>query len=77
MNDIDVIKDELYIARNNIQNLQDRLIKTQNELQKLCSHDEFIAERDGDYHKPGYYYTCKICNYFTTFKPKDKNITYA
>ena len=38
-------------------------------LQQTCDHKEFIAEDNGDYHKPGYYYTCTCCNYFTTQRP--------
>ncbi len=37
-------------------------------LQKICDH-EFVAEDDGDYHSPSYYYTCVVCDYFTRFKP--------
>ena len=77
LNEVVNIKDELFIAQNNMKNLQERLVKTQNELQKLCPHDEFIAEDNGDYHKPGYYYTCKFCKHFTNFRPIDKKIIYA
>jgi hypothetical protein len=41
-------------------------------LQDICKH-EYIRESDGDYHKPGYYYTCKKCDYFTRFTPKEFN----
>lgn len=44
-------------------------------LQQVCSH-EFIEESDGDYHKPGYYYTCKHCAYFTRYNPESKYLNF-
>lgn len=43
----------------------------QDILQELCNergHD-YMAEDNGDYHRPGYYYTCKCCGFFTTYRP--------
>lgn len=36
-------------------------------LQQSCSH-EFIKEPNHDYHRPGYYYTCKHCDMLTLRK---------
>ena len=49
--------------------MQKELEKETKSLQNVCQH-EFIRESDGDYHKPGYYYTCKKCDYFTRYNPK-------
>lgn len=48
--------------------LQKEFEKETKVLQEICNH-EFIKESDGDYHKPGYYYTCKKCDYFTMYNP--------
>lgn len=57
-------------------NMSDKLKKKMEQevekLQKECSHEEFYKEDDGDYHRPGYYYTCKLCGYFTKCKPNAK-----
>ena len=45
------------------------------KLQNICKH-EYVAEPNGDYHKPGYYYVCKKCEHFTMYKwvgDKQKN----
>lgn len=62
--------------KKNVAKLRMMYISTQKELEKetkslqnICQH-EFIKESDGDYHKPGYYYTCKRCDYFTRYNPK-------
>jgi hypothetical protein len=59
----------LYEARSRVAELEREVTKMEAELQSVCSHD-FIAEDDGDYHRPGYYYTCAHCNYFTRFRPE-------
>lgn len=66
------IKHELYLAKCQVRNLEEKLRKEQEELQKICEHD-FIAEENGDYHKFGYYYTCRRCDYFTHIRPKPKS----
>ena len=38
-------------------------------LQKSCSHERYRAERDGDCHSPGYYYTCTHCDRTFTRRP--------
>ena len=47
------------------------------QMQMTCRHEEFMAEDNGDYHKPGYYYTCAKCGYFTNIKPSNNQINYA
>ncbi len=43
----------------------------QDILQELCNErgHAYVAEDNGDYHRPGYYYTCKCCGFFTTYRP--------
>jgi hypothetical protein len=71
------IKEELQDAEKHVHNLKQTLKDLQHKLEQVCSHDEFIAEDNGDYHKPGYYYICKNCNLCLIRKPQDKKITYA
>jgi hypothetical protein len=49
--------------------MQQELEIEKKKLQNICQH-KFIKESDGDYHKPGYYYTCKKCDYFTMYNQK-------
>lgn len=45
-------------------------------LTKLCPHECYTAYDDGDYHRPGYYYVCKLCKKTVMFKPTGKQIDY-
>lgn len=45
--------------------IKNQLEKEQHALQKVCKHN-YIKESDEDYHRPSYYYICKICDHFTT-----------
>ena len=43
------------------------------KLVRMCEaspdgHD-YVAEDNGDYHKPGLYYTCAVCKHFTVIRP--------
>ena len=62
------LKTALNDAKSQVVFLEKALENTQREFQKSCTHD-FIAEDDGDYHSPGYYFTCERCNYFTRIRP--------
>ena len=53
------------------------LIKEKERLLQYCSKHEFLATSNGDYHKPGYFFTCKHCQYWTNIKPKDYPIIYT
>ena len=53
--------------------MKQELDKETIKLQETCQH-EYMRESDGDYHKPGYYYTCKRCDYFTRYTPKEFNL---
>ena len=66
------LKEEYYMMCKVVDRLKTQMEKEINTLQKQCSHDEFYKEDDGDYHRPGYYYTCKVCGYFTRFRPNTK-----
>jgi hypothetical protein len=61
---IETLNKELDTLKKRTDDLRYELIKEQNYLKDICIHD-FIKESDGDYHKPGYYYVCKICKYLT------------
>jgi hypothetical protein len=63
---VDMIKKELLLLKMEYNNKKQELEKEIKVLQDICEH-EFIRESDGDYHKPGYYYTCKHCDYFTRY----------
>lgn len=69
IDNIVTLKNDLYIAKCHVRDLEEKLHKEQKVLQKVCTHD-FIKEDTGDYHNGGYYYTCKHCDYFTRIKPK-------
>lgn len=66
---VDMLKTEVMNAHRILQKLEDELKKEKNMLQSMCSHEDFWADDNGDYHKPGYYYTCKCCGYFTNYRP--------
>lgn len=75
MSTYDIQFDKVQELKKNVVKLRLMYISTKNELEKetkmlqdICQH-EFIRESDGDYHKPGYYYTCKKCDYFTMYNP--------
>lgn len=63
-----IIKRELLLLKIEYNNKKEELEQELKILQDICEH-EFIRESDGDYHKPGFYYTCKHCDYFTRYKP--------
>lgn len=63
-----LIKRELLLLKIEYNNKKEELEQEIKVLQEICKH-EFIRESDGDYHKPGFYYTCKHCDYFTRYKP--------
>lgn len=76
MSTYDIQFDKVQELKKNVVKLRMMYISTKHELEKetkmlqdICQH-EFIRESDGDYHKPGYYYTCKKCDYFTRYNPK-------
>lgn len=63
---VNIIKKELLLLKIEYNNKKQELEKETKILQDSCEH-EFIRESDGDYHKPGYFYTCKKCDYFTRY----------
>ena len=75
MSSFDIQFDKVQELKKNVAKLKMMYVSTQKELEKetkvlqdTCQH-EFIKEPDGDYHKPGYYYICKKCDYFTMYNP--------
>lgn len=67
---VKTLKKELLLLKIDYNNKKQELEEETKILQNICEH-EFIRESDGDYHKPGYYYTCKKCDYFTRYTPKE------
>lgn len=70
------LKKELYDLENKIKTVKDTYEKELKKLQKECTHEEYNGESDGDYHKPGYYYTCKVCKYWTNTRPSNGKINW-
>lgn len=62
MREVSALENALYEAKWKLERIKE-------DYQKTCDHD-FIKEDDGDYHRPGYYYTCKHCHYFSRFPKK-------
>jgi hypothetical protein len=75
---IQQLKNELNLAREKVMCIETELKEEIETFQRNCPHDEMLAERDGDYHKPGFYYTCTVCEYFTRYYPSNcKSLKYA
>lgn len=64
----DVLFEQLRDAEDKVHQLKQEWKAALEEWQRVCSH-EYQREDNGDYHKPGYYYTCKHCAHFRTSKP--------
>lgn len=69
-NRIKDLQKQLRAAETCVVTLKTMIKEETKQLQDMCEH-EFLAERDGDCHSPGWYYTCKHCAFFTTQKPKN------
>lgn len=70
--------DEVNKLTQQLQQQEQAMIETKQKLkvaierlQNACIHD-FYREDDGDYHRPTYYYVCRICQYVTTHPLKNK-----
>lgn len=64
------LENDIEALHNIIGNKKNELKKAIVKLENICDH-QFIAENNGDYHKPGYYYTCSICKYWTNRIPQN------
>jgi hypothetical protein len=66
--------------KNLIYVFEEKLAAEKKVLQEMCLNEtghQYDAESDGDYHKPGYYYTCTSCGYWTNIRPSDTSkVTY-
>jgi septal ring factor EnvC (AmiA/AmiB activator) len=52
--------------------LQRQLAEEREKLERArarCEH-QWVREDNGDYHRPGYYYVCRVCKEVTTQRPK-------
>lgn len=74
--DIQKLKDEIRSAEDHLVRLKKTLTTKMFEFQKVCTHDEFYAEDNGDCHKSGYYYVCTECQILFSSKPKNAIIIY-
>ena len=58
------LKAQLRLLHTQRHNLETQINTEIDKLQNMCTHD-YVQTDDGDYHRPSYYYVCKICNHFT------------
>lgn len=65
------LRNEIHVLRTRLHTLQSELLKTLKYYQEECGKQghEYVAENNGDYHNPGYYFTCKHCEHFTSRRP--------
>jgi hypothetical protein len=70
---VKMLSKELYEIRHREGELKLELQQETAVFQELCGietgHD-YVAEPDGDYHKPSYNYICHTCNHFTKMRPQ-------
>lgn len=76
LDEVDQLKNEIAEAEEALIRLRKTLTTKMNELQKICTHDEFIAEDNGDCHKSGYYYICTDCRMMFCRKPTNSVVIY-
>jgi hypothetical protein len=69
LQEVNALRQKYYDMQDEMYRLKNKLDKEEIKLQSRCEH-KFIAESDGDCHRPSYDYTCKICKYFTKFRPE-------
>ena len=69
INNIRIMKGELLTLKEKIWILEQKIKTEEKNLQIHCPHTQFRQEDNGDFHSPGYYYTCNVCGYFSRFKP--------
>lgn len=74
--EVEKLKEEIRSAEENLMKLRKILTTKVAQLQSICTHDEFTAEDNGDYHKSGYYYVCTECNILYCSKPSNSIIIY-
>lgn len=74
---VEELKEKIRNTETELQMLKTKLEKATKNLQDICTHDEFTAVDNGDYHKSGWYYTCNDCGYFTCRKPANSIIIYS
>jgi hypothetical protein len=56
------LKEKKKQLQDELDDVKSQLEKEQRALQKICIHD-YMEESDGDYHRPSYYYICRICDH--------------
>ena len=74
MQKVDALRRKVFEMQRNLEDLRTCLKDEEKMLQDMCSHDDFWAEENGDYHRPGYYYICKCCRYLTQYRPQSYTI---
>ena len=67
---VETLRNELGQLEGRCRTLRRELNAEVQLVQRTCPHQTWRAERDGDCHKPGYYYTCKDCGYTLNYLPR-------
>lgn len=62
------LEKEILEIKSNLLNKEKDLEVAELNLRSICKHD-YIAEDNGDYHKPGWYYVCCICKDSINYRP--------
>lgn len=63
-----VIMEQMREAEDRVAFLKDKWETALTEWQAVCSHS-YARECNGDYHRPRYYYSCRLCGHFSATKP--------
>jgi predicted RNA-binding Zn-ribbon protein involved in translation (DUF1610 family) len=65
------LRDVLFGMKNGVAEVEKVLQQEEEALKDICGKigHTFVAESDYDCHKPGYYYTCSKCGFWTKTKP--------
>jgi hypothetical protein len=65
---VKTLEEEVMELESNLKSKKKELEVAEINLRSICTHD-YYAEDNGDYHKPGWYYVCSICNHWTNYCP--------
>jgi len=71
LNEIGLIETQMDILTKQMKSYRQKITEKTKYLQEICPHTNIIRESDHDYHRPTYYYICKVCQ--STFSKHPKN----
>ena len=71
LNEIGLIETQMDILTKQMKSYRQKIAEKTKYLQEICPHTNLIRESDHDYHRPTYYYVCKVCK--STFSKHPKN----